>query len=538
VRSVTDRFLKALRGSHLIATECVLHFPGEAEPVTVPIEGGAVTIDRTAQVRRTANVVIPWSLRIGLDLGLDLRTLPLGGYCHLARGLRFPGGVVELVALGYFRVESVTWRTSDESASLELADRMAQVRDEPFLAPYTPTVLPEITRPGTLTDNSPVVTGLATTADLIVGMTITAAGVPPGTKILSIDSGSQITMTQPGQIHAYKSVRGFGDSNRIGVETTTDLVVGMAMSLPGLYPPGTTLDAIESPTVAVTSFYWAHSGEYGGNVTFTLPATPSIKFSGSVLIADVAVEIAQAVFGTTIAYQKLWAPIVVLGDVFYTGGRAEALHALALAAGGETYFDANGDYVFDRQAGGTEPVWTLDAGEAGVLVGADESLNRTGVYNGVLFQGQSTADAAPIVALATDDDPTSPTRWGGPFGKVARIEQSSAVTTLEQAEEAAAILLDRRLTLTRALTVTTAPNPAIEAGDVVTVLFPDGREERHIVDAVRIGLGPLDPQVFTLHAVAALEAGALNPRRPYGIYAGAAAWRELRGARRRPQVPA
>jgi hypothetical protein len=48
-----------------------------------------VTIDRTAQIRRTGSLTIPWSLRAGEDLGLDLRTLALGGYAIVRRGLRY-----------------------------------------------------------------------------------------------------------------------------------------------------------------------------------------------------------------------------------------------------------------------------------------------------------------------------------------------------------------------------------------------------------------------------------------------------------------
>src|SRR4029077_6089152 len=70
------------------------------------------------------------------DLGVDLRTLTLGGYALVKRGLRYADGSTEQVLLGTMRVESVTWGTQEGSASLELADRMAQVSDEPFTVPY------------------------------------------------------------------------------------------------------------------------------------------------------------------------------------------------------------------------------------------------------------------------------------------------------------------------------------------------------------------------------------------------------------------
>ena len=120
----------------MVAASCELLFPGVAEPVAVPVESGTVTIDRTAESRRTGHVTIPWSGEIAEDLGIDIRTLPLGGYALVRRGIRYPDGTSELVLLGRLRVESVSWGTLDTTADLELADRMAQVRDEPFVAPF------------------------------------------------------------------------------------------------------------------------------------------------------------------------------------------------------------------------------------------------------------------------------------------------------------------------------------------------------------------------------------------------------------------
>ena len=46
-----------------------------------------------------------------------------------------PTGQTEQIQLGRLRVESVSWDSLETTASLELADRMAQVRDEPFSRP-------------------------------------------------------------------------------------------------------------------------------------------------------------------------------------------------------------------------------------------------------------------------------------------------------------------------------------------------------------------------------------------------------------------
>ena len=192
--------------------------------------------------------------------------------------------------------------------------------------------------------------------------------------------------------------------------------------------------------------------------------------------------------------------------------------------------------MFGPPLGKGASVWDVDASETGVLVAADESLDRTGVYNGVLVTGQDVATSAPFAALVTDSNPSSPSRWGGPFGKVARVEQSTAVQTLAQAQTAAQRLLDERLAITRSLTLQAAPNPALEPGDVVRVTFPDGRVEQHVVETIRVSLEASGAQSLVVRSTSTPAAGTTripfaDKRRRRGLY-GDAAWRELQGARR------
>jgi hypothetical protein len=349
-----------------------------------------VTIDRTAQSRRRGTVSIPWSLEAGHDLDIDIRTLPLGGYALIHRGLRYADGSTELMLLGRLRIESVSWGTLDASASIELSDRMAQVRDEPFTAPFA------------------------------------AVGLTP---------------------------------------------------------------------------------------------------------AGAATAIAQQVFGASIAYHTPFQPAGMLGDITYSGQRTDALTALEQSWGAEIYFDANGDFVFDEKPGDTEPVvWTVDAGELGNMIDARENLDRTGIYNGVLVTGQAQADQPPVTALATFDDPTSPIRWGGPFGKVALLADSTSTTTTEQAAATAQSLLRLRLKQTRSLELAASPNPALEAGDTMEVVFADGRTEHHLIDATTIDLGTdrqpiITRSLFTPGAVAAIDVA------PDRLYYGREAWQQASQAR-------
>jgi len=542
MRTVSQRFLASVRQAHQIGVLCELYFPGDTTPVIVPIEGGSITQDRSALVRRTGTVTIPWSLDAGADLGLDLRVLPLGGYCKVSRGIRFPDGTIELASQGYLRIESVSWLTSEDRASLELADRMAQVRDEGFTVPYAgggkrvaqaaldiamqvfgsnityltlydpPITIADvyysdsrsdalkaladsiagevyfdadgnyifdgapgsvsITRNGTLTDDSAVVTGLAQTSDLVVGMSVFGVGLPPGLRIKSIDSASQITLSGPVNTAGLKNAHADkGSAVLTKISDTSDLTVGMAVTEAHL-PAGTTLKSIDGgDRVTLTNPSSATTPNYEWFYRFTVPNPVSLNFTG-----------------------------------------------------------ASGDIG--------SPVWLIDTGARGVMVEAEEALDRTGVYNGVLVVGQNTATDAPVSALVYDAAFDSPTRWGGPFGKVVHVEQSTAVQTVSQATNAAQALLDKKLGLTRSVTLTISPNPALEAGEIVDVAFEDGRRERHVIDATNLDLGPEGAQALTVRSVFQPADGRLHadlPRRVYGVKTGRAAWREAKRARRLPR---
>ena len=69
------------------------------------------------------------------------------------------------------------------------------------------------------------------------------------------------------------------------------------------------------------------------------------------------------------------------------------------------------------------------------------------------------ADLPPVSALATFNDPARPIRWGGPFGHVAILADSTTVTTAAEAQAAADALLRLRLKQTRSLELTARPEP-------------------------------------------------------------------------------
>jgi hypothetical protein len=547
MRAVTDEFLAMLRGPHLVAASAELLFPG-ADPagnwIAVPVVAGSVALDRTAAVMRTGSVTIPWSLQAAADLDVDLRVLPFGGYCRPYRGIQYADGRIELVRLGTLRVESVTWR-SDDTATLELADRMAQVRDEPFLAPYMPTAKPTVTRTGTITNGSPVITAVTpNTTGLTVGMAVAGPTIPPGTVIVSVDSATQVTVNNNLGTTIQRNARMVNGRNYLDkMGDMSGLAVGMTVTSPiaGDLAPGTTVTAVYNPPRngrqvvlnqnALRSVSRALDFYFGSGAV----ATFTLTFGGNVTTGQAAGEVVAQVFGDAIDYMILWDPPYELLNTAYSGSRVDALIDLAKSSSAFQFFDANGNYVFTQPPSAVDdlPVWTVDAGEQGVLISDVEALDRTGIYNGVMVLGQSDPESPPLFALVTDSDVASPTRWGGPYGHVVRIEQSSVVQTVEQATDAAQALLDSRLGLTRSVTLNQAPNPALEPGDVVTVVFEDGRTEAHVIDSIRIGLEAPAAQELNVRSrwTPASARWAPLPRKRFDVYIGDAAWQVVRSAR-------
>lgn len=385
---VTDRFLIALKESHRVTVAATI-LPPDGPAAAAEVIGGQIRADRDARVRRQGSITVGFDLDQDLDL---LRLLPFGGYLQIARGILYADGVVERPRIATMRVENISWSRSQGQATIELADRMAQVQDEPFPAPWVPTGLP----------------------------------------------------------------------------------------------------------------------------------------------ADAVVAAVQDVFGSAIAYHVSAGGGSALIDTAYDQDRAQAIGDLASGIGAVATFDANGDFVLapaPPDPATVEPVWQFDVG--GSLVDVQENLDRSAVRNGVAVRGTGDASLPPIISLAVDNDPTSPTLWGGPFGKVALIVSSTSVQTQAQADSTAASLLNLRLGLARTVTLRGVPNPALEPDDVVLAVYPDGREEPLRINSLSLPLEPTGPidVVATGHYRPATLARRRS-RNAIRVLGGGAAWRELAGARK------
>lgn len=169
---------------------------------------------------------------------------------------------------------------------------------------------------------------------------------------------------------------------------------------------------------------------------------------------------------------------------------------VAQVIGCEVFPDPTGVWVIqDVPDLATAPsVWQVDAGEAGVLISATDSVSREGVPNTVIALGESVSgNNAPVHSQTPhgrDLDPLSPTYLFGAYGGVARFYSSPHIRTQAQADRVADAQLADHLGATRLVSFNAVANPALDAGDCITIIRPDGSTERHIIDALTIPLSP------------------------------------------------
>lgn len=137
-----------------------------------------------------------------------------------------------------------------------------------------------------------------------------------------------------------------------------------------------------------------------------------------------------------------------------------------------------------------DPVAEIVDGHNGVLISATRDWTRAQIYNRVIATGDNADLPAPVIGIATDDNPESPTYYYGRFGRKPRFYQSQFIMSVSQALDAARGILSRSTGKSKRVSFGAVANPALEPGDVIVVRRESiglGREA-HVLDEVKINL--------------------------------------------------
>jgi hypothetical protein len=224
--------------------------------------------------------------------------------------------------------------------------------------------------------------------------------------------------------------------------------------------------------------------------------TSPIQFGASSSVGTVIDFLVQDAFppGFTLTSVYDWdaySDILQVGQIV-DEDRLKFIQDVVTSRGKIMYFDYAGKLqIKDAPDTSSGPVYTVNKGRNGVLVSMTRSLSRDQVYNAVVARGDATGEVPPVQAIAYDSNPSSPTFWDGPFGKVPKFYASSFITTYEQAQGAAQSILAQSTGLPYVVSFETVPNPALEGGDVIRLIFSDEQGyEDHILDRISYGLAP------------------------------------------------
>lgn len=189
-----------------------------------------------------------------------------------------------------------------------------------------------------------------------------------------------------------------------------------------------------------------------------------------------------------------------VGTLFWSdGSRETAITQIADANSLEVFFDPAGLAVLRRiptLTSSSLPVWTVNEGDNGVLVGADRSRDRSALRNALVVSTSATDVYFPpvLVQNSTTSDPLS---VHGPLGTVPEDYSNSAIRNSDQATVAGRARLAVTLGEAKQLSMEITGNPALDARDVVSVVLPNTDAnlprpvELHILDTVT---HPLTPQ--------------------------------------------
>ncbi|GAA3018416.1 hypothetical protein Sfulv_55290 [Streptomyces fulvorobeus] len=170
--------------------------------------------------------------------------------------------------------------------------------------------------------------------------------------------------------------------------------------------------------------------------------------------------------------------------------RWDAVQQIALSMQAEIYVDAVDRFVIADipNVESSSVVWDIAEGEGGTLMAASRAMSRTAVFNAVVASGENTAaGSAPVSAVAYDSDPSSPTRWNGPFGHVPKHISSSLWLTVPQCQAAASYALFDATARNVSTYVSAIPNAALEAGNCLRLTY-SGRKELAIAQSFTIPL--------------------------------------------------
>lgn len=140
-------------------------------------------------------------------------------------------------------------------------------------------------------------------------------------------------------------------------------------------------------------------------------------------------------------------------------------------------------------------VFSVNAGDKGVLLGADRSRDRTTVHN-VIITTTAATDITFLPQQSVNNKAGDPLSITGPLGYQPLEYSSPTLRSGPQAKKAGDAMLAKYTGAAKQLSLTALQNDALDAGDIIQVVLPKTSEriarptELHIIDTITLPLNP------------------------------------------------
>lgn len=168
----------------------------------------------------------------------------------------------------------------------------------------------------------------------------------------------------------------------------------------------------------------------------------------------------QAVFGT---FDVDDAP---MPELVWDEDRGQALDDLAAAVGGRWFTLGDGSFVVRRISyEPSTPLQDFIDGPQGLMVSADVSTSRAGTANSITVVSERTDGTDPVRVTVRDTSPTSPTFFGGKYGRVSQIVKVQTPLSTGEAQTLARAYLNAAVALTEQWSSTVVADHTMEVGD-------------------------------------------------------------------------
>jgi hypothetical protein len=316
---------------------------------------------------------------------------------------------------------------------------------EALRAPHTLRTLVTVTPPG----------GVATTLEVLSG---------------SVSASASSRVRRTGSLVVYGDQAMFELVSTPGavVRVTHGLAFGSSVELVPVLT-GELSSPAQQVGVGRISLRLVDFGQRVARCRFTVPYAPLDSLTRPAVMSAV---VTAAVPGVTVSNTSADVGTVGAGRI-WNENRWDVVTDLALDGGTEAFFQADGSFLIRNAPTITDlPVWTVNAGEGGVLISATRERPLDRLYNTVIVQPASTNGSQTwtqqTVAVTDPASPLHPDK----VGVVPYYYKSPTATTAAEAVLAGQRLLERVTGLQETLSLDSISNPALDVNDVVQIITP------------------------------------------------------------------